>query len=86
MRALKTIVHVEPRRRNCRVLKTSATPFSPPLVADNIGSTYFDLGAASYSQSVPGNPQYFVVAYLDLCSSLDCFLHLVPPSIAAACD
>ena len=45
---LKTIVQVESRSRSCKVRKTSATPDSPPFVADKIGSIYFDLGAANY--------------------------------------
>jgi len=45
---LKTIVHVESLKRICKVRKTSATPESPPFVADRIGSMYFDLGAANY--------------------------------------
>jgi hypothetical protein len=45
--ALKTIVHVESLSRICKVRKTSATPDSPPFVADRMGSIYFDLGAAN---------------------------------------
>lgn len=47
MSDLKTMVHVESRSLSCRVWKTSATPVSPPRVADRIGSTYFVFGAAS---------------------------------------
>jgi hypothetical protein len=44
---LNTIVHVESRSRSCNVRKTSATPDSPPFVADKMGSMYFDFGAAN---------------------------------------
>lgn len=44
---LNTIVHVESLKRSCRVRNTSATPDSPPFVADRIGSMYLDLGAAN---------------------------------------
>ena len=44
---LNTIVHVESRKRNWSVRKTSATPTSPLFVACKMGSMYFDLGAAS---------------------------------------
>lgn len=46
---LKTIVHVESRNRCVKVRKTSATPTSPACVATRRCSTYFDLGAASFS-------------------------------------
>src|SRR5204863_6675773 len=52
IRALKTMVQVESRKRSCRVRKTSATPASPPCVADRIASTYFDLGAASLYRGI----------------------------------
>lgn len=48
MRALKTMVHVESRRRCWRVRNTSATPPSPAWVATRIVSTYLALGAASF--------------------------------------
>ena len=50
MSALKTMVHVESRNRSCRVRKISATPDSPPCVAERMGSIYLDLGAASYAR------------------------------------
>lgn len=47
IRLLKTIVHVESRRRLVRARKISATPASPAWVATRMCSTYFDFGAAS---------------------------------------
>jgi hypothetical protein len=44
---LKTMVHVESRRRFVRARKISATPASPACVATKMCSTYFDFGAAS---------------------------------------
>ena len=47
MSDLKTIVHVESRRRFCRARKISATPASPVWVATRMCSTYLALGGAS---------------------------------------
>jgi len=47
IRLLKTMVHVESRRRFVSARKISATPASPACVATRMCSTYFDLGAAS---------------------------------------
>ena len=47
IKLLKTMVHVESRRRFWRARKISATPASPAWVATRMCSTYFDFGAAS---------------------------------------
>ena len=47
IKLLKTMVHVESRRRLVRARKISATPASPACVATRICSTYLDFGAAS---------------------------------------
>lgn len=47
IKLLKTMVHVESRKRFVRARKISATPASPAWVATRMCSTYFDLGAAS---------------------------------------
>lgn len=49
IKLLKTMVHVESRRRLVRARKISATPASPACVATRMCSTYLDLGAASYT-------------------------------------
>jgi len=49
IRLLKTMVHVESRRRLVRARNISATPASPACVATKICSTYLDFGAASYT-------------------------------------
>lgn len=71
---LKTIVHVESRNRSCRVRNTSATPESPPFVAERIGSMYLDLGAANYLNQ-PRRLEKIYALYLDLCSSFNNLLH-----------
>lgn len=48
IKLLKTMVHVESRRRFVRARKISATPASPAWVATRMCSTYLDFGAASY--------------------------------------
>lgn len=69
------MVHVESRNRSCSVRKISATPDSPPLVAERIDSMYFDFGAASYSELLVPPRTSHPISYLDLRSTLDYFLH-----------
>ena len=73
IKALNTIVHVESRNRCVIVLKISATPASPALVACRMCSTYLDFGAASYET---------VNAHFDMIQGyiiVLCTLILVPP-------
>ena len=70
--ALNTIVHVESRKRFCRVRNISATPASPAWVAMRICSTYLALGGASCSHAVSAMIlQELFVTRLDLCATFD---------------
>ena len=51
MRPLKTTVHVESRRRNCRARKTSEIPASPECVATRMCSMYLVFGGAACRES-----------------------------------
>ena len=76
MSDLKTIVQVESRSRNWSVRKTSATPASPPCVADSMASTYFNLGAASLEDVVSfWTIQLEPWTYLDFRGAFHCLLH-----------